>query len=95
MTQKIKIILNPYANRWGAKKQYHRIEAALTAVSITPDIVTTKKAGHGIELAFEAVNSGYDVVVAAGGDGTINEVINGLIQASSESPTIPFGILPI
>jgi diacylglycerol kinase (ATP) len=41
------------------------------------------------------VLDGYDAVVAAGGDGTISEVVNGLIQANPEAPTVPFGIVPI
>jgi len=40
------------------------------------DIVQTERPGHAIELTQQAVRDGYDVVVAAGGDGTCNEVIN-------------------
>jgi diacylglycerol kinase (ATP) len=91
----IQVILNPYADRWGAKAQLQKIEAALTAVSLPYNITTTNFPAHGIELAYEAATKGCDAVVAAGGDGTINEVINGLIRAAGSNPTIPFGILPV
>jgi diacylglycerol kinase (ATP) len=45
------------------------------------NLVRTEYSGHAIKLAQEAVKDGYDVVVAGGGDGTINEVINGLMLA--------------
>jgi diacylglycerol kinase (ATP) len=43
--------------------------------------VRTQRSGHGTELAREAAAAGWDVIVAAGGDGTANEVINGLMEA--------------
>ena len=46
-------------------------------------------------LAFEAAGEGYDAIVAAGGDGTINEVVNGLVQAAGEGVTCPLAVLPI
>lgn len=91
----IKIILNPYADRWRAKAKLAEIEAAFTAVSLSYDLTVTEYPGHGIELAYTAVQDGADAVIAAGGDGTINEVINGVLQAAGKEPTVPFGILPI
>ncbi len=52
----------------------------------------SRSKGHVIQLAREAAEEGFDVVAAAGGDGTINEVVNGLFQASR--PTA-MGILPL
>lgn len=94
---KIKVILNPYANRWHAGSRVEEIRAALAnaAVSLQPDIVLTEKPGQGIALAETAVSEGFDVVVAAGGDGTLNEVANGLLRAAGAGVTKPFGILPI
>ena len=44
----------------------------------------------------QAAHSGdYDAIIAAGGDGTINEVINGLLRAAGDGPTVPFGIVPL
>ncbi|MCP4425872.1 MAG: diacylglycerol kinase family lipid kinase [Chloroflexi bacterium] len=92
---KVKIILNPYANRWGAKEKIGAVEAAFTAVNLNYDLTVTEKPTVGIAAAKTAVSDGYDAVVAAGGDGTISEVVNGLVQANPDSPTIPLGIVPI
>ncbi len=63
---------------------------------VAHEIHVTEKPGQGTEVAREAALSGnFDAVVAAGGDGTLNEVVNGLIQAAGDNPTIPLGILPI
>jgi diacylglycerol kinase (ATP) len=93
---KIKIILNPYANRWGAKARVPEIESALKKAGIDYDLTLTSGSGNGTELAKTAVSQGYDAVIAAGGDGTISEVANGLITAvPDDQPTIPLGILPV
>lgn len=93
---KIKIILNPYANRWGAKARVPEIESALKEVGIDYDFALTSGSGDGTELAKTAVFENYDAVIAAGGDGTISEVMNGLITAvPDDQPTLPLGILPV
>lgn len=92
---KIKVILNPYANRWRAGSRMDEVRAAFTAVSLQPEIVQTEKPGEAISLAETAVAEGYDAVVAAGGDGTLSEVANGLLRAAGAGATMPFGVLPI
>lgn len=92
---KVKVILNPYANRWKAQQRNNELESALNAAGFAYDLVPTEAARHGIELAKTAVYEGYDAVIAAGGDGTINEVINGLLQAAGDGDPLPLGILPM
>lgn len=92
---RVKVILNPYANRWGARAQAPATEAALRDAGVTCDLVSTKMPGEGIALAEAAAGEDYDAVVAAGGDGTINEVINGLLRAAGDNSTKPFGIIPL
>lgn len=91
---RIKVILNPYANRWQAGRKVELVQQAFTAVSLSPTIFQTTTPGQATAVARQAATQ-YDAVVAAGGDGTINEVINGLIQAAADGPTIPFGVMPI
>ena len=92
---RVKVILNPYANRWRAGQHAGRIETAFRAAGVACDLVVTESPGQGTPVAEAAAGQGYDVIVAAGGDGTINEVINGLIRAAGDGVTRPFGILPL
>lgn len=97
---KAKVILNPYANRWQAQAKASTMMAALKTAGITAELAITDGPQHGIHLARQtteaAASAGYAAIIAAGGDGTINEVINGVLQATPEGePTLPFGIMPI
>ena len=55
------------------------------------EIRYTERAGHATEIAKEAVSAGIDVVVAVGGDGTVNEVGRGLIHSKTAMAIIPCG----
>ena len=58
------------------------------------EVVFTERAGHATELAGEIVQKNCDTVVAVGGDGTVNEVVNGLFQHNKLlSPNISLGII--
>ena len=92
---RVKVILNPYANRWGAKAQAPATAAAFRAAGVDCDLVMTAGPREGDALAEAAARDGYDAVIAAGGDGTINEVINGVLRAAGDGPTVPFGIVPL
>lgn len=63
--------------------------AVLRQAGLEVDLAPTERAEMAHELAQTAVNNGADVILACGGDGTINEVINGLAPSS-----VPLGILP-
>jgi YegS/Rv2252/BmrU family lipid kinase len=92
---KAKIILNPYAGRWKGQRSVPAVEAALKEAGVDFDLVCTAGADHAIELAREAVLEGYRPVVAAGGDGTIGEVVNGLMQAAGDQVAGPLAIIPL
>jgi diacylglycerol kinase (ATP) len=92
---KVKIIVNPYANRWRAKKRIPAIEASFASVGLPYDLVRIVGAGGGKQEAIKAVDQGYDAVIAAGGDGTVSEVVNGLIERSGDGETLPLGVLPV
>ncbi len=74
-----KIIVNPVAGRGAGRMALPRIEQALSDLGLDHDTVCTERPWHGAELAQEAAAQGYEVVVAVGGDGTCNEVLNGLM----------------
>lgn len=66
------------------------IEETLHDAGYTHDIFLSTGRGSSIKAAQEAVAQGFDLIIAAGGDGTINEVVNGMAGAS-----IPMGVLPL
>ena len=80
-----KIIVNPTSGRGMGEQSYPLIDAELQKNGLDYEMVRTEFQGHAIALAQEAANDGFDVVVAAGGDGTSNEVINGLMMGGSSS----------
>jgi diacylglycerol kinase (ATP) len=89
-----KIIVNPVAGRGGGERAIPQIERALSGYGLNFDLVRTERPWHAADLAQEAVAAGYDVVVAVGGDGTSNEVLNGLMRAKhAGAGTCTMGIL--
>lgn len=75
------LVVNPVAAGGRTARLWPDIQAALRAQDLTFDYAFTTGPGHAIELARQAVADDYPLVVALGGDGTINEVANGLMQA--------------
>lgn len=84
------IIFNPVAGRRRAHLLW-RVLDVLVANGVRLDLAETHRAGHAESLAREAVRRGADIVVAAGGDGTIAEVANGLMGSSARLGVIPLG----
>ncbi len=81
MSKRYKIIVNPISGRGAGERAIPIIEQALLGYGLDFDIARTERPWHAAELAQQAALDGYDVVVATGGDGTANEVLNGLMQA--------------
>lgn len=92
-----KVILNPYSNRWNAQKRWPQAEAALKAAGVDFELVVSERKGHLVELAEQAVRDGFSPIIAAGGDGSIGDVANGLARAakSKDEPLGPLGIMPL
>jgi YegS/Rv2252/BmrU family lipid kinase len=96
MTNTYKIILNPTAGNGNGLRLLPQIEQLFTKYKLSYDLVRTEKIGHGIELTRQAVRDGYKAILAAGGDGTVNEVINGLMQCKLEGLALPpLGVLSV
>lgn len=87
---KLCVIFNPAAARGRASK---RLDGLRHALGKPADFLATEWAGHAEDLALEAANSGYDIVAAAGGDGTVHEVANGLLRAGR--PDVHFAVFPL
>jgi len=92
-----RVILNPHSNRWNAQKRWPQAEAALKAAGVDFDVVVSEKKGAVTGLAEEAARAGFSPIIAAGGDGTIGEMVNGLLRAagSLEKLSIPLGVIPL
>lgn len=90
-----KIIVNPYAGRWKAKAAIPDIERVCQEIGLDYELVVTEGPNHGIELAREAALAGFSPIVSAGGDGSINEVVNGLMQAAGNGVAGPLGVIPL
>jgi diacylglycerol kinase (ATP) len=78
---KYKVIVNPTSGRGTGARSIPTIRQTLQEYGLDFDIVQTERPGHAIDLTQQAVRDGFDYVIAAGGDGTCNEVINGLMLA--------------
>lgn len=89
------VILNPTAGQGRAMKQAACIHACLDERGIHHDLEMTTGVGDATKMAASSVDNKYNYVIAAGGDGTINEVINGLMQISDAEKRPVLGILPI
>jgi len=96
MMERLKVILNPYSGRGtGARIRPHLCHG-LAQAGIDFDLAETSGVGHGIELARQAHLDGYTTVVAAGGDGTVSEVVNGLAQATPEGASVgKLAVIPL
>lgn len=86
------VVLNPMAGRGVAGQRRDELEAALRGAGLDYELVATRSRGGGVELAAQAVARGYEAVLAVGGDGTINEVVNG-IHAGGGGAAL--GIVPL
>ena len=93
--QSIKVILNPVAGRGHGARVEPELREYLAAEGLDFDLVHTSRPWHAAELAESAVRDGFDIVVAAGGDGTTHEVVNGLLAASDGGEAGTLGVIPI
>jgi diacylglycerol kinase (ATP) len=90
------IVLNPIAGKGKAAALLPEIEALMKDRGLAYDIRVTQGVWHAAELARDAGASGYGAVIAAGGDGTVNEVVNGLMLARGRGEAIPaMGVLTV
>ena len=91
MKKKIAFIINPKSGTSGKKDLPELIREVIDDKWEKPTITFTEYAGHGYELAKVFVKENYDVVVACGGDGTMNEIASGLVHSDTAFAIVPYG----
>jgi diacylglycerol kinase (ATP) len=93
MSRKVKIILNPMADMGNAWKVADDLRPIISEYG-NADWSGTVYPTHATELARQAGQQGYEMVVAMGGDGTVHEVVNGLMQIPKKDRPI-LGVVPV
>lgn len=89
---KIMFIVNPAAGKGAALRQKDKIAAVIEKIGgIEYQIKYTERPGHAADIAREGAAQGCDIIFAVGGDGTVNEVVNGLIGTEAVLGVIPGG----
>ncbi len=93
MPKKVKLILNPMADMGAAWRIANDLRPIINEYGAA-DWSGTVYPTHATELARQAGLDGYDMVIALGGDGTVHEVINGLMQVPAETRPV-LGVVPV
>ena len=83
----IQLIVNPMAGAGKTIKLLPSIKGILNNQGLEYDCKITEAPGHAVVLAQEAVKNGYKIIISAGGDGTINEIVNGINNAKGLNST--------
>ncbi len=84
-------IINPISGTGKQKRIAQQLKNNLDQTKFHLEIVYTAYAGHGVELAKQAIADNFDAVIAVGGDGTINEIANALVFSNVAMGIIPCG----
>ena len=74
------VIVNPNAGRRKGEKDWEKISALLRSAGITFKALFTEAPGHAIDITVSNIESGYKNLIVVGGDGTMNEVVNGIFM---------------
>ncbi len=82
-----KVVVNPVAGGHSIRTLWPRINQLLCNSGLSFDYEFTKESGHAIAISREACEQGYECVVAVGGDGTVNEVVNGILTSTNPRNT--------
>ncbi len=91
--KRVKLIINPNADMGNAWRQASDLRPVAEEYG-GADWAGTVYPTHAVELAKQAAEDGYEIVVAVGGDGTVHEVINGLMQVpANKRPKL--GVVPL
>lgn len=89
--KKIVFIINPISGTQNKESLVKSFDEVIDKERFSWEVVYTQRAGHAIEIAKEAAQNNVDIVVAVGGDGTINEIARSLIHTNTALAILPFG----
>jgi YegS/Rv2252/BmrU family lipid kinase len=90
------IIVNPNAGNGKGKKDWDRISGLLEKNGVSFETKFTERKGHAIEFARGSTGAGFRKIVSVGGDGTLNEVVNGIFTQDNCSPKeVSIGMIPV
>lgn len=78
-----RIIVNPVAGAGRTAREWPRIMSLFKGQGLNFEHDITEAPGHAVELARDATRNGYETIISVGGDGTLNEIANGLYQAGA------------
>jgi diacylglycerol kinase (ATP) len=93
-----RIVANPVSGSMRGADGLSELRATaiwLTEHGLPTEVTTTTRVGHAVELAREAVAAGRELVIAAGGDGTLNDVIHGLAGSTTALGVLPMGTVNV
>ena len=77
------LVVNPTSGGGATGRTFAAMKETIERALGPVDVAMTQHAGHGIDLAREGAVAGAPLVIAVGGDGTLHEVVNGLMQAKA------------
>jgi diacylglycerol kinase (ATP) len=89
--QKIVFVINPISGMIKKENVGNQIALYIDKEKFDYQIINTEYAAHAIEITAYAVSNGADIIVAVGGDGSVNEVVNGLKGSNVKLGIIPLG----
>jgi YegS/Rv2252/BmrU family lipid kinase len=90
------VIVNPNAGNNKGRKDWEKISSLLIKQGLSFKEKFTERKGHAINLTIEGINEGFRKIITVGGDGTLNEVVNGVFRNSICSSTdISLALIPV
>lgn len=85
------VLVNPVAGAGRCREAYPAIVSTLRKAGVTCDVIVSQYPGHITEMSSEFAALGYETVIACGGDGTVNEVVNGIAGTPTALGIVPTG----
>jgi YegS/Rv2252/BmrU family lipid kinase len=90
------VIVNPNAGNGKGKKDWDKISDLLKNEALPYDVNFTERKGHAIHFTIEGIAAGYRKIITVGGDGTLNEVVNGVfLNKNCPTTDISLALIPV